>query len=283
MPFHAPPDSERERILLYGPPDAGKTYAWLGIADLAQKTKSTARFHVIDTDRAVLRNLKGPNAEFNHLKNIEVYQARNIEQAKEASEKILANIDSDDDWIIVDMLSNIWDGMSDWWITKVWDESPVDYWVTVRRDIVEAKEEGKGDPREFGGQAGPDWNYITKTYLAWEFPITIDAPCHVLCTAAESEIQERYDTTGERRAQYKSTSFMAPRGQKLTVHRFHTVLRVNRTVSFKETTREMTKHKDRVPLSLWEDLGGRGLTIPMSKGPKFGFDYLKKVAGWSLS
>jgi len=173
--------------------------------------------------------------------------------------------------------------MSDWWISHVFEEDPVAYWVTVRKDIITAKEQGKGDPREFGGQAGPDWAYITKTYLAWEYPLTIDADCHVLATAAESEIQERYDTTGEQRARFKSTNFMAPRGQKLMVHRFHTVLRMSRTVSFKETTREMTKHKDRVPQELWEEIGGRGLTVPLSVGPKFGMDYLKKVAKWSLS
>lgn len=283
MPLHAPPDAERERILLYGGPGTGKTYAWLGIADLSQKTKSDAHFHVIDTDRAVLRNLKGPTAEFGHLKNVTVYQARDIDQAQEAAQKILGNINGPDDWIVVDMLSNIWDGMSDWWISHVFDEDPVSYWVTVRKDIMQAKQEGRGDPREFGGQAGPDWNYITKTYLAWEMPLTIDADCHVLCTAAETEIQERYDPSGEKRARYKATSFMAPRGQKLTEHRFHTVLRVTRTVSFKDTTRELTVHKDRVPDEVWRELGGRGLTIPLNKGPKFAMDYLKKIQLWSLS
>ncbi len=283
MPLHAPPNSEYERILLYGGEDAGKTYAWLGIADLSQKTKSSAHFHVIDTDRAVLRNLNGPNAEFGHLNNVTIYQARNIEAAQEASEKILANVTSEDDWIVIDMLSNIWDDMSNWWISKVYDENPVTYWAGVRQDIITAKAEGKGDPREFGGQSGPDWNYITKTYMAWELPISIDAPCHVLATAAETEIQERYDPTGEKRANYLSTNFMAPRGQKMTAHRFHTVLRVSRTVTFKDTKRELTKHKDRVAQAVWQEFGGKGLTMELREGPKFGMDYLRRVGKWSLS
>jgi len=287
LPLHAPDDAERERILLYGQQTTGKTYAWLGIADLSQKTKSTAHFHVIDTDRAVLRNLKGPNAEFRHLENVTIYQARTIDHAQEAAQKILGNINSPDDWIVIDMLSNIWDGMSDWWISRVYDEDPVAYWAGVRQDIIKAREDPDikgGDPREFGGQAGPDWQYITKTYLAWEFPITIDAPCHVFATSAEAEIQERYDSTGEERAKYKSTNFRKPRGQKGAPHRFHTVLRATATTSFKDTTREVTMHKDRVPEKVWAEAStGRGYQIQLSQGPRFAMDYLRKVAAWSLS
>ncbi len=286
MPLHAHPDAERERILLYGAPGAGKTYAWLGIADLSQKTKSSAHFHVIDTDRAALRNLKGPLAEFGHLKNVTIYQARNVVEAEEANGKILANV-TEDDWIIVDMLSNMWDGMSNWWITRVFDDvdSPADYWASVRQDIRNAKmsEDKKGDAREFGGQASPDWEYIKKAYLSWELPITIDAPCHVLCTAAEVEIQERYDPTGERRAQYVSTNFMAPRGQKLTEHRFHSVLRITALTSFKETSRELTMHKDRIPEAVWQGFEGRGLTMPLRSGPRFAMDYLRGALQWKLS
>jgi hypothetical protein len=281
--LHAPPDAERERILIYGSHGTGKTYNWLGIADLAQKTRSDAHFHVIDTDRAALRNLKGPNAEFKHLENVTVYQARNIDTAIEASRKILPSIKSQDDWIVIDMLSNIWDGMSTWWAQHVFDEDHL-YWATVRKDIIAAKQEGGGDAREFGGQASPDWEYIKKTYMPWEMEITIDAPCHVFATAAEVQVQERFDPTGEERAKYRSTGFYKQRGQGAVAHRFHTVLRATSTTSFKETTRELTKHKDRVPESLWVEVStGRGHSIQLSQGPKFAMDYLRKVAGWSLS
>ncbi len=282
MPLQPPPDTERERILVYGAPDAGKSYCWFGIADLSQKTKSSARFHVIDTDRATLRMMRGPNAEFSHLKNVTIYQARNVDQAQEASEKILAEV-TEEDWIVVDMLSNIWDNMTNWWISNVFDESPVDYWADTRRRILASKEKGKGDSKEFGGQDSVDWNYITKAYLAWEFPITIDAPCHVFATAAETEIQKRFDPDGEKRARYVSTNFMAPRGQKLTEHRFHTVLRITSLTSFKEVTRELTRHKDRVPESVWQEFEGRGLTMQLSNGPRFALDYLRRAAMWRLT
>ncbi len=282
MPLHAPLDAERERILLYGAPGAGKTYAWLGVADLSQKTKSPAHFHVIDTDRAALRMMRGPTAEFAHLDNVTIYQARDIEQATEASDKILANVGKED-WIVIDMLSNVWDSMSNWWIAKVFDESPVDYWATTRKRILASKEKGKGDSKEFGGQDSLDWQYITKAYLSWELPITIDAPCHVFATAAETEIQARFDKDGEKRARYISTNFQAPRGQKLTEHRFHTVLRITSLTSIKETTRELTMHKDRVPESVWQEFEGRGLSMPLRSGPKFALDYLKGVQLWSLS
>lgn len=282
MPLHAHPDAERERILLYGAPGSGKTYAWLGIADLSQKTKSPAHFHVIDTDRAALRNLKGPTAEFGHLKNVTVYQAQDIEQAAEANGKILANINQDD-WIVVDMLSNVWDNMVNWWISNVLQDEVVDYWPAVRRDIKEARAEGKGDAREFGGHTSVDWNFITKTYMSWETPITIQAPCHVFATAAEVEMQERFDDTGEKRARYISTNFMAPRGQKLTEHRFHSVLRITALTSFKETKRELTMHKDRIREDVWKGFEGRGLTMPLRSGPRFAMDYLRGALQWKLS
>ena len=43
----------RERILVYGQPGSGKTYAWLQIAQVY----SRQRFFVIDTDDSVARML----------------------------------------------------------------------------------------------------------------------------------------------------------------------------------------------------------------------------------
>ena len=181
------------------------------------------------------------------------------------------------------MLSNVWDNMVNWWISNVIQDEAVDYWPAARRGIMEAKAEGKGDAREFGGHTSVDWNFITKTYMSWETPITIQAPCHVFATAAEVEMQERFDSTGEKRARYISTNFMAPRGQKLAEHRFHSVLRITALTSFKETSRELTMHNDRIPESVWQGFEGRGLTMPLRSGPRFAMDYLRGALQWKLS
>ena len=285
MPLH-PPGDFGERILAYGGQSSGKTTAWMGIADLALKTKSDAHFYVIDNDNATARLIRNPNGSFHHLEaNTTIWTPKSIDEYEGITEQMLNDADPDD-WIIVDMLSNVWEGMPDWWHENVFGESSWDYWQKTRREIVEAESKDLGHERQFGGDTGVDWQYIGKVYRAWEKKITVNAPCHVYATSSESEIQARFDTTGEQRAMYEIASSFSPKTEKGAVHRFHTILRFSRKVSGqgrkKSFVRKITMVKDRDREDIWEEKAGRGLTLELGDGPKFGFDYLKNVAGWGL-
>lgn len=259
----------------------------MGIADLSLKTKSDAHFHVIDNDNATARFIANPRGSFHHLQeNTTIYVPSDIDEYEKLTEQILNDVQPDD-WIIPDMLSNVWESMPDWWHKNVFGESSWDYWRTTRKMILEAESEGsRGHERQFGGDSGVDWQYIGKVYRAWEKQITVFAPCHVFATSAETEIQDRFDKTGEQRALYAISNGFAPKVEKGAPHRFHTILRFQRKVSgqgMKKTfTRSMTMVKDRDREEIWEEKGGRGLTIELTDGPKFALDYLVKVAGWGL-
>lgn len=285
MPLH-PPGDFGERILAYGGHSAGKTTAWMGIADLALKTKSDAHFYVIDNDNATARLIANPRGSFHHLTdNTTIWTPESIDDYETITEQILNDVD-DDDWIIVDMLSNVWESMPDWWHENVFGESSWDYYATVRREIVEAEKEERGHEKQFGGDAGVDWQWIGKTYRAWEKKVTINAPCHVFATSTESEIQERFDSTGEKRAMYEIASNFSPKTEKNAVHRFHTIMRFSRKVSGKgrkkSFTRKITMVKDRDREAIWEEEAGPGMTLELRDGPRFGLDYLWKIAGWQL-
>jgi hypothetical protein len=250
------------------------------------KTKSDAHFYVIDNDNATARLIENPVGSFHHLKaNTTVWTPDSMDDYGGITEEILGNVKSED-WIVVDMLSNVWETMPDWWHENVFGEDSWSYWTATRKAIVEAESKDLGHERQFGGDSGVDWQYIGKVYRGWEKKISIHAPCHVFATSAEAEIQARYDPTGELRGQYAIAANFAPKTEKGAPRRFHTILRFRRTVSGqgrnKTFTRKVTMVKDRDREAVWEEIGGKGMTIELSDGPKFGWNYLRDIANWSI-
>ncbi len=282
MPLHQP-GSDLERILAYGGANSGKTTAWLGIADMAYKTKSDAHFWVIDNDNATSRVIANPRGSFHHLHetNTTIWVPRTFDEYEGINETILSEAQPDD-WIIIDMLSNVWEGMPDWWHQNVYGESPWDYWKAVRKEAL-----SEGGEKGFGGEkAGVDWQYIGKTYRAWEKPLTIYQPCHVFATSAESEVITMYDKTGENAARYAIANGFQPKTEKGVYHRFHTVLRFRNTVSGqgrkKVYTRKVTMVKDRDREDIWEEELDGGSTLELSEGPKFVSDVMMRMWDWKL-
>lgn len=280
MPF-LPPDDSPERILLFGGPGAGKSYAWAGIADMYVKTKTDGRFWIIDNDFGAKRMLR----EFPEVKDIAtLWTPRSFDEYRDITHEVMENAEPND-WIVIDLISNVWEMMPGWWMENVYGEDSWGYWVSVRREVVEAQEAGKSDSRQFGGAAGVDWIFIKKAYFGWERQMTKDAPCHVIALAAEKEVVSHFDKTGEKSARYSGVGGMQPVSEKLTPHRFHTEMRLacrlgpgGRSVA----SRELTMVKDRQREDVWDEIGGRGRTIELTHGPRFAMDYLKKIGGWKI-
>ncbi len=290
MPFLPPPQSDFEKILAYGASDAGKTHMWMSIADMYVKTKTDGRFWVIDNDNTT-RRLMGPRGQFAHIAEIVDVFVPSAPHAFEESEEYVAKVmdraDPDTDWFVMDMLSNVWDSMSAWWIHNVFEDTGVSYWARARKEAMEREDEGKRDER-IGGQKGVDWEYIKKAYLGWEKTFTLHPPCNVFAVAIEKSYTDFNDRKGERQEFYEATGGFGAGGEKTVQHRFHTVVRATRSLertgrgtAVKERSLTMVKDRDRE--DRWAEIGGEGMSIVMSNSTtSFARDYLMKVAEWGV-
>lgn len=293
--------SRRERILLFGGAKGGKSFTYIALMYFARMTKTPSHFWIIDNDNATEAIGLYPGGTHGHLlgekvseklgdgviklgyENATIWIPEKFEAYHPIADEIRAKA-KPEDWIAIDMLSNLWEVMPDWWIGNVYGENSWDYYAAVRK-AIEAEEDGAGE-RGFGGHSGIDWQYIGKEYRKWEKKLCLYAPCHVIGYSSEAEIQAHHDKSGEKRAQYAITANHAPKTEKGVIHRFHTIGRLQKRIapdgkSVKE--RSITFVGDRDREAILDEKLGRGQTLVLSDGPKFGTDYLVKIAGWKMS
>lgn len=284
--------TRQECILLWAAAGVGKTYAELGIMKFAALTRTDNHFWIIDNDNQMEASGLVEGGEFGELVDRStIWVPESFDEYDEITKEIKENA-APQDWIFIDMLSNVYQSMPDWWVENVYGENPHTYWGAVRKEIVEAQQvadmkgERGGHEKQFGGTSGVDWQYIGKQYRAWEKRLSIFAPCHVMAVCGEQEIEERYDPSGARRAQFAATNAVAPKGEKDAVHRFHTTMRMQRQVGRDGRStkgRTITVHKDRGRMAKWDEVGGRGRTIELAEGARFAWDYLIQVGGWKMA
>lgn len=293
--------TRRERILLYGGAKGGKSTTYIGLMKFAQLTRTDSYFHIIDNDNAaeaiglypggtygdLLGDLVDKSGEDNitilEYEKATIYIPETFDPYNDIADDIREKA-KPEDWIVIDMLSNLWEIMPDWWIGNVYGDNTWEYYAQVRK-AIEAEEEGAGE-RGFGGSSGVDWQYIGKVYRKWEKRLTLYAPCHVIAYSGETEIQKRYDKSGEKRAQYAMAGGFAPKTEKGAPHRFHTYGRLQKRVGrdgrgVKE--RSITFVGDRDREDVLDEKLGRSQTLTLSEGPKFAQDYLVKIGGWKLA
>lgn len=259
------PPAERltERILLFGPAGSGKSTAAATIASLAQKTKSDARFHVIDTDLAWDRMLfEG----YQDLSNVDVHVALDWPEYRESLAKI-RSVAKPQDWVVVDLVSNAWETVQSYFTEQVFDRDIGDYFLQVRKEL----KAGKKSLEAFSGWV--DWSVINAMYKTWANDLLFKTRANVLCTAKMAKVYAEQDDKATR--MLFGPHGVKPEGQKALAYQFHTVL----------LTGEQKIGAGDEAVSQWtlttvKDRERERLTKTPVRN--FALDYLKRVGGWKL-
>lgn len=178
----------RERILAAGAPGTGKTYAWLTIARLLPNVT----FHIIDPDDGVIRvwkeNIDGAET-FRGVDNINYYltpvwygalnkiefgQAGGVANAlTDIRKKIKPG-----DWVVVEMLSNIWSMAQSGFVKEIFQEGIGEYFLRIRKELSD----GAKSLEALKGWT--DWQVINKMHND-DFIIPI---CYQLPSPANPDI-----------------------------------------------------------------------------------------------
>lgn len=244
-----------ELILVMGAPGAGKSTAWLSIAELHQKMGSPSRFHVLDSDQAMPRML----AEgYRQLTNVTTYPVFTWDEYVKALATALKGI-TPRDWLVVDMLDPSWDAVQSYYIEQIFHEDPGQFFLEARKAI-----KGKSLQALDGWQ---DWTVINRLYKGWINQLIFQSRCHVFATAKVAAIDAK--TADKETLQVFGPYGVKPKGQKDAAYLFHTVLLLAQGAQGGKWVGNTIKDRTR---PRWE-----GQTIT-----NFGVQYLVQVAGWSL-
>ena len=244
-----------ESILVIGAPGAGKSTAWLSIADLHQKRGSPSRFYVLDSDLAMPRML----AEgYPHLTNVHAEPVFTWPEYKSVLHDAIRKVQPHD-WLVVDMLDPSWDAVQSYYIEEIFDKDPDEFFLSARKAM-----KGKNLQALDGWK---DWSVINRLYKTWTNSLIFQSRCHVFCTAKVSPVDTQEDSK-EVRAMFGAYG-VKPKGQKDLPYLFHTVLLLNQGAQGGQWVGNTIKDRTR---PRWE-----GQTIT-----NFGLQYLVQVAGWSL-
>lgn len=250
-----PAKNARERILGMGGPGSGKTHSWFQIL---KNTPDTVNFYVLDTDQTVERFLDSD--EFGHLAHrVEYVEPMSWPEYVETLQHWVKNEMDRDDWLVVDMISQAWDEVQEYFTQEIFGDDIGSYFMKIRKEMEGAGKKTLGS----GFDGWKDWTVINKLYRV--FANTIKrAPGHVyIATPAD-----KMDFDNEQSENLKLYGHVGykPRGQKHTGHAAQTILMFHRSNNGEF---RMTTVKDRQR----EDLKAES-------NRNFAIKYLKNVAGW---
>jgi hypothetical protein len=261
MPFSSARNT-RERILLFGGANAGKTTAVLQIARVIQD--DGAHMYLLDTEDGSARLLE---QEFSDLRNIEVHRVYDWPTYQEAADAVMSKAKAGD-WIAVDLLSMAWDAVQRYFVSEVFGKNRGDYFLHIRREmqkIVEAQKSknGKVNMRVLDGWR--DWGVINAMYKDFVNPLLYQTPAHLVACSSVSVLSE--DEDGDVRRMFSAG--YRPAGQKDLPHQFDTIIFIEPPHDPERKRRLATTYKDR---------GRQPFTDQLLVN--FPLQYLMQRAGW---
>ena len=100
------PSNRRERILVYGEANSGKSSAWVSLALWLKRTKSTAKIYLLDSDDAY-EAMWCP--ELDGIVECVAIDVNEMEKWPDIMGSIKMKVKSDD-WVVFDMIDKLWAG-----------------------------------------------------------------------------------------------------------------------------------------------------------------------------
>lgn len=250
----------RERILAYGPPSSGKSYAWQRILAM---TPDHVIFHVIDTDGAW--ETAAASEEFApHAHRVVHTEPVDWPEFLDATKRARKLMDKErGDWLVIDMA----------------DEA----WTSAQEFYEDRRFEGDADSDEFmnalvdgGLEDGEDnmakWGTINKLYAPFrQTMVRVPGNLYVCATAKELKKDKKGNYFRESKQNIKDFGFIGarPGGQKNLAHDVNTVLYFSKGGGGR---REITLMKDRNREESWDN--GSVENIDFAK------DVLMGINGW---
>jgi hypothetical protein len=198
----------RERILVYGPPGAGKTTAWLSIA----LHFPNSMFYVIDTDDSVSRMLESP--KYKDLHNIEYQVVLTWDECKNATDEFMPKIKAGD-WFVVDFSCSTWSMVTEYFIEEIFNKDIASYFLEARKSLKQ------GSKTLDALQGWVDWPVINKLYQHWVNNLMFRSPSHVFMTAKAAPLAEKENVAIKDMFSHVG---LKPEGEKRMPYRAQTVI-----------------------------------------------------------
>lgn len=259
MPLH-PLIPAPERILAFGPAGSGKTSNWLDIAKWSVRTKSPARFFVLDTDFAVERMLISYPEIIPYTSITTGYDWQDYV----TFQKFVLTNATPDDWVIIDFMGSAWDVVQQHFVEEVFKKDIGDYFLQARKEL------SSGSKNLAALDGWTDWSVVNGLYRQWVNPLLFKGRYNIYATAKSDQLSGDKKPTEDAQTRALLLPYgVKPKGQKDLPYQFHTLLltgRDNRTGD-----RTLTTIKDR------ERSEVKGLAVS-----SFTMDYLKGVGSWEL-
>lgn len=257
----------KEKILLYGDSDLGKTYNYLKIAEWHQRRGSKAKFYGICTPGNEWTKFWTPGGEFAHLTNVQFFPVTDIQDYFDAFDKHIKRQAKTEDWLALDVIGDAWNASMEEYAEREWGTDLGSKWAT------------EGGKYPIGGADWP-WGSINARHKALIQNRMLRFPGHLMCMAWDKKLSTK---EGEEKDQQALELFSLVGyknvGQKDDYRRFDTVLHLSLNGEGKRVVRTV------------RDRGGRkrlGNVVQMGKSQAFHgvpvgdffTQYLVGVAGW---
>jgi len=204
----------------------------------------------LDTDDAIPRML---TTEFSDLKNVTVFPCSEWHNYVNAVKSVQKEA-SEGDWLMIDLMSEAWVAVQNFFVRTIFNEDPGEYFLRVRTDL-------DANAKRLDALSGwVDWQVIKRIYGDWIAAIKYKLPTNIYATASARAPRD----ADEREIKEMFAGGKMPEGEKHLGHEFHTILSAEHL-------------RDGWVVSTVKDRGRK----PMDRQPmpNFGLGYVIAVAG----